>query len=257
MGILLLTMGLLCAALSAQPPRFPPSKLVDLTWAFDENTIYWPTAQPFRYEKENWGKGPGGYFYASGRYSASEHGGTHMDAPVHFAEGKTTVDAIPVADLFLPAAVIDISAKCATSPDYQLQLSDVAAWERAHGRIPPDSAVLVRTGWGRFWPDKRKYLGTAAPGDVAGLHFPGIGEEAAKALAARGIRAVGIDTPSIDYGRSRDFLAHRVLYALNIYGLENIANLEKVPAQGAILIALPMKIGGGTGAPVRIVALLP
>lgn len=256
MGILLIT-ALMGAALSAQAPRFHPSKLVDLTWNYDENTIYWPTAQPFHYEKEHWGKGPRGYFYASGRYSASEHGGTHLDAPIHFAQGKATVDAIPVADLFLPAAVIDVSTHCAANPDYQVQLSDITAWERAHGRIPPSSAVLVRTGWGRFWPDKAKYLGTATPGDVAGLRFPGIGEEAAKVLAARGIRAVGIDTPSIDYGRSKDFLAHRVLYAANIYGLENIANLEKVPPQGAVLIALPMKITGGSGAPVRIVALLP
>jgi kynurenine formamidase len=250
-------MGLLAAVLCAQAPVLDRSRLVDLTYPFDEKTVYWPTAQPFRYEKEHWGKAPGGYFYAAGRYAASEHGGTHLDAPVHFAEGKAAVDAIPVADLFLPAVVIDVAAKAAADPDYLLQPADIADWERAHGRIPAGSAVLVRTGWGRFWPDRKKYLGTDRPGDTAGLRFPGIGPEAAKALAVRKIRAVGIDTASLDYGRSKDFATHRILAAENIYGLENIANLEKAPATGATLIALPMKIAGGSGAPVRIVALLP
>ncbi len=254
---LLPLVALSAAALAGQSPVFPAARLVDLTHPFDAQTIYWPTAQPFRYEKEHWGVGPGGYFYAAGRYSASEHGGTHLDAPIHFAEGTATVDEIPPADLFLPAVVVDVSARTQGNPDYRVQPSDLSAWERVHGRIPAGSAVLVRTGWGRYWPDRARYLGTAKPGDVAGLRFPGIGVEAAKVLAARGVRAVGIDTASIDHGRSKDFIAHRTLYAENIYGLENLANLEKLPPRGATLIALPMKIAGGSGAPVRVVALLP
>lgn len=253
----LLTVGLFAVALAAPAPRLDPAKLIDLTWPYDEKTIYWPGAQPFRYHKEHWGGTPGGYFYAAGRFTASEHGGTHMDAPIHFAAGKRPVDAIPVADLVLPAVVIDVSARTAADPDYLVSSSDIAAWERTNGRIPAGSAALIRTGWGRFWPDRKKYLGTDKPGDVAGLHFPGIGAEAAKALVSRGIRAAGIDTPSLDYGRSKDFLAHRILFAENIYGLENIANLERLPAKGATLIALPMKIAGGSGGPTRIVALLP
>lgn len=257
MGGMLLTVGLCAVAFAAQAPRFDTAKLVDLTWPYDARTIYWPTAQPFHYEKEHWGQGPGGYFYAAGRFAASEHGGTHLDAPVHFAEGRRAADEIPVADLLLPAVVIDVRGKAAADPDYAVAPADIAGWERNHGRIPAGSAVLIRTGWGRFWPDRRKYLGTDKPGDVAGLRFPGIGVEAAKMLVARGIRAVGIDTPSLDHGRSKDFLAHRILLAENIYGLENVANMEKLPATGATLIALPMKIAGGSGAPVRIVALLP
>lgn len=257
MGKLLSLSALFAAALAGQAPVFSPARLVDLTHPYDDKTIYWPTAQPFRYEKEHWGVRPGGYFYAAGRYSASEHGGTHLDAPIHFAEGRATVDQIPVADLFLPAIVIDVSAAARSNPDYQAQAADIAAWERAHGRISAGTAVLVRTGWGRYWTDPKRYLGTDRPGDVAGLRFPGIGAEAAKALVARGVRAVGIDTPSIDYGRSKDFQTHRILYAANIYGLENIANLEKLPPRGATLMALPMKIAGGSGAPVRAVALLP
>jgi kynurenine formamidase len=174
---LLPLVALSAAALAGQSPVFPAARLVDLTHPFDGQTIYWPTAQPFRYEKEHWGVGPGGYFYAAGRYSASEHGGTHLDAPIHFAEGKAAVDEIPLADLFLPAVVVDVSARAQGNPDYRVQPSDLAAWERAHGRIPAGSAVLVRTGWGRYWPDRARYLGTAKPGDVAGLRFPGIGVE--------------------------------------------------------------------------------
>lgn len=253
---LLLTMGLAAGVLAAQP-KLDPARLVDLTYAFDANTVYWPTAQPFRFEKESWGVSPAGYWYTAGRYSASEHGGTHLDAPLHFSKEGAAVDAIPVADLVAPAVVIDIAAQCGKDADYLLSPADVAAWERAHGRIPAGSMVLVRTGWGRWWGNKKRYMGTDKPGDVAGLRFPGIGTEAAKALAARKPRAIGIDTASIDYGRSKDFMTHRIFYGAGVYGLENIANLDKVPVTGAMLIALPMKIGGGSGAPVRIVALLP
>jgi kynurenine formamidase len=234
------------------------SKLVDLTWPYDEKTLYWPTGKPFQWEKESWGTSPGGYWYASGRYAASEHGGTHLDAPVHFGKGKEAMDEIPLSRLVGAAVVIDISAASARSADSLLTVADLTAWEKSHGRIPNASIVLVHSGWGKFWPDKKRYLGSDTPGDVAHLHFPGIAKEAASFLAQqRKINAVGIDTASIDYGASKDFMTHRILNGAGIYGLENVANLEKVPATGATLIALPMKIKGGSGGPVRIVALLP
>lgn len=233
------------------------ANIVDLTYAFDDKTIYWPTAKAFEWQKESWGKSAGGYWYTAGRYAASEHGGTHLDAPIHFSEGKQTVDEISVSRLVGPAIVIDISEACATNADYQLKTEDIATWEKAHGQIPNEAIVLIRTGWGRFWPDKKKYLGTDAAGDTANLHFPGIGREAAELLTARKVEAIGIDTASIDHGASKDFITHQVLNGANIYGLENVANLDHLPAKGATLIALPMKIKGGTGAPVRIIALLP
>lgn len=233
------------------------SKLVDLTYAFDDKTIYWPTAKPFEWQKESWGKSAGGYWYTAGRYAASEHGGTHLDAPIHFGEGKQTADEIPLSRLVGPAIVIDISQACANNPDYRLTTEDIAKWEKEHNTIPMDSIVLVRTGWGKFWPDKKQYLGTDAPGDVANLHFPGLSREAAELLIQRKIDALGIDTASIDYGASKDFIVHQVLYGANIYGLENVASLDRLPAKGATLIALPMKIKGGTGGPARIIALLP
>ena len=244
---------------SAKPEsaKIDETKLVDLTYPFDEKTIYWPTAKGFEWQKESWGKSAGGYWYTAARYAASEHGGTHLDAPIHFGEGKQAADEIPITRLVGPAIVIDIAQACAGNADYQLSAADITAWETTHSAIPSESIVLVRTGWGKFWGDKKKYLGTDKPGDTANLHFPGISREAAELLAQRKIEAIGIDTASIDYGQSKDFITHQVLNGANIYGLENVANLDRLPAKGATLIALPMKIKGGTGAPVRIVALLP
>jgi len=200
----------------------------------------------------------GGYWYTAGRYGASEHGGTHLDSPIHFGEGKETIDRIPVTKLIGAAAVVDISSACAGNPDYLLTEADITEWERAHGRIPDGAIVLVRTGWGKYWPDRKRYLGSDTAGDTANLHFPGISREAAELLAkGRRIDGVGIDTASIDYGQSRDFIAHQTLNGEDIYGLENIANLDRLPLTGATLIALPMKIKGGTGGPVRIIAILP
>ena len=234
-----------------------PAKVVDLTHSFDAQTIYWPTEKGFQWEKEVWGKTAGGYFYASAKFASAEHGGTHIDSPIHFAEGKATVDQLTVQQLIGPAVVIDVSAACAKNADYLASPQDIATWEKAHGKVPAGSIVLFRTGWSTRWKDKKRYMGTDKPGDVAGLHFPGIAPDSARVLLDRRIRGVGIDTASIDYGQSKDFQVHRALYAAGIYGLENVADLEKLPAAGATLIALPMKIAGGTGAPVRIIAILP
>ncbi|MEK7829642.1 MAG: cyclase family protein [Acidobacteriota bacterium] len=244
---------------SAKPEsaKIDEAKLIDLTYAFDDKTIYWPTAKPFEWQKESWGKSAGGYWYTAARYAASEHGGTHLDAPIHFSEGKQATDEIPITRLVGPAIVIDVSTACAKDSDYRLTIEDITAWEKAHGEIPNEAIVLLHTGWGKFWGDKKKYLGTDVPGDTANLHFPGIGREAAELLAARKIEAIGIDTASIDYGASKDFITHQVLNGANIYGLENVANLDHLPAKGSTLIALPMKIKGGTGAPARIIAILP
>jgi kynurenine formamidase len=234
------------------------SKIIDLTHPFDERAIYWPTAKPFEWQKEAWGKSAGGYWYTAGRYGASEHGGTHLDSPIHFGEGKQAMDEIPLTHLVGPATVIDVTAQCAKDADYRLTVEDIMAWENQNGKIADNSIVLVRTGWEKFWGDKKKYLGTDKPGDTANLHFPGISREAAELLARqRRVDGVGLDTASLDHGPSKDFIAHQILNGANIYGLENVVNLDRLPAKGATLIALPMKIKGGTGGPVRIIAMLP
>ena len=232
--------------------------LVDLTYPFDEQTVFWPTNKPFKWEKAAWGTTTAGYWYASGDFSMSEHGGTHIDAPLHFGEGKLSVDEIPLEQLVAPAVVIDVRKAVKKDRDYRLSVSDIEEWERKYGRIPNGAVVLMLSGWGRGWPDRETYLGSTTPSDPKTLHFPGFSKEAADLLVnQRKVDGIGLDTPSIDYGPSRDFIVHQIVNGANIYGLENVANLEKLPPNGATLVALPMKIKGGTGGPVRIIAILP
>ena len=251
------TLLLLFATGCASATGLQEGRLVDLSYPFNAKTVYWPTATKFELKRVAWGQTPAGYWYASDDYSASEHGGTHIDAPVHFAEGKHAVDEIPLAQLMGPARVIHIVDRCRVDCDYRLAPEDILHEEEEHGRIQPGSIVLVRTGYGEFYPNLRQYLGTDERGDAVRLHFPGIGEQAARLLVERKVDAVGLDTASLDYGASTDFIAHRVLMEANIPGLENLANLDRVPRVGAWVIALPMKIEGGTGGPCRIVAVLP
>lgn len=233
-------------------------KLVDLTYPFEEATMHWPTAKPFQLNKVNEGRTPQGHWYASYEYSASEHVGTHLDAPFHFAEGKLTADQIPLHKLIGPAVIIDVRAQSAKNPDYLLEVKDITAWEKKHGRIPAGALVLMHSGWGKFWGDRKAYFGTDTPGDVTNLHFPGYSKEAAEFLVKqRRINCAGLDTPSIDHGPSRDFIVHQIFGAANIAAFENVANLDRLPAKGATLFAIPMKIKGGTGGPLRIFAVLP
>lgn len=239
---------------------FSGGKWVDLTHDFSEETIYWPTAQGFKLEMEFRGLTPGRYFYAANRYRASEHGGTHMDAPIHFAEGHPTVDRIPIGRLTGAAVVVDVSDKAARDVDYQITVADLEAWEAKHGRVPDDAIVLLNTGFASRWPDALKYLGTAekGPDAVAKLHFPGLHPDAARWLVTqRTVKAVGLDTASIDHGQSKLFESHRILFEKDVPAFENVAALDQLPATGAFVIALPMKIKGGSGGPLRIVAWVP
>lgn len=239
------------------PKPLKAGEVVDLTHPFDASTLYWPTAEPFALEIVAQGDTPAGW-YAANAFCAAEHGGTHLDAPVHFARDGRTADEIPLEDLIGDAVVVDVSTG-PTEPDREIGVDELEAWESGNGPLPGRAIVLLRTGWGERWPDPERYLGTAARGGdaVADLHFPGLSENGARLLVARGVRAVGIDTASIDRGQSTDFRAHRILAAANVPIFENVANLERLPARGALVIALPMKIARGTGGPLRIVAFLP
>jgi len=239
--------------------RKPAQRAIDLSYAFDANTIYWPTAEPFKLETDFEGVAAGGYYYSAYRFSAAEHGGTHLDAPVHFAKGHKTVDQIPLDQLIGPGIVVDVTAQCSTNADYLITTADIQHWEKQHGKIEPGSILFLRTGFGKFYPDKRKYLGTDERGAAAvpKLHFPGLDPDAARWLIQnRSIKAVGLDTASIDRGQSTTFDAHRALFEKNIPALENVANLDQLPSKGFSVIALPMKIKGGSGGPVRIIAML-
>lgn len=258
---------LLCAVAAAGcggpratlPERLERATWVDLTYDFDSTTLYWPTARPFRLEVVSAQRTAAGYYYAANNFAAAEHGGTHLDAPRHFAAGKHSTEQIPITQLVGAAVVIDVSPQAAEHRDYLITPADLEAWERAHTPIPTGAIVVFRTGWGRRWPDRARYLGTTktGPGAVTELHFPGIDTSAAHWLVARHVRAVGIDTPSIDYGPSQTFTTHQILLGADIPAFENVAHVSALPATGAFIIALPMKIGGGSGGPLRIVAVVP
>ena len=258
-----------CAAVGCAPSAAPLERLVDrfaagawidLTHAFDESTIYWPTERGFQFEEGKNGPTAKGYYYAANRFATAEHGGTHLDAPRHFAAGRHTADQIEPGRLVGEAAVIDVADACAADPAYEVTTDDLVAWERRHGRQLVDVIVLVRTGWSQKWSDRTAYLGTAAlgPDAVALLRFPGLSPQAAQWLVDhRRVRAVGIDTASIDHGPSTLFGAHVALCKGNVPIFENLADLHRLPEQGAFVAALPMKIAGGSGGPLRVLARLP
>ncbi len=247
-----------CSPGAGAPSPLEGAQIVDLTHAFDEDTVYWPTdTRGFQLETLVSGHTEGGWFYSANALCTAEHGGTHIDAPIHFHEDGVPVDEVPLSDLVGPGVVIDVSSEAAEEPDYRLTREAVEAHESRYGRVPEGAIVLLRTGWSDRWPDVRAYLGDDTPGDASRLSFPSYGEEAARFLVEeRGIAALGVDTASIDYGRSTDFRVHRVAAAEQVSGLENLTNLDALPAAGFSVVALPMKIAGGSGGPVRVIALL-
>jgi kynurenine formamidase len=251
---------LLIVAGCSHADPFGRGQWVDLTWELSEESIFWPTATPFRLEPVFEGETDQGFYYSAFSFCSDEHGGTHIDAPIHFAAGRQTVDQLPLERLIGPAVVVDVSAAAAADRDYQITVDDLVSWERQHGRIADGDIVLFRTGFARFWPDRMAYLGTDKRGEagVAELSFPGLHPEAARWLVAnRRIAAVGIDTASIDYGRSTLFESHVALMSVDIPAFENVARLDALPPRGAGIVALPTKIRGGSGAPLRIVAFIP
>ncbi|HHT9121164.1 MAG TPA: cyclase family protein, partial [Candidatus Hypogeohydataceae bacterium YC41] len=202
------------------------TKVIDLTYSLSSKNPYWPgeSYQPFKYEiiasMET-------HRVFSGRYSTPEHLGTHIDAPIHFEPSQPSVDKLPLENLVGPAVVIDVSLKAEGNPDYRLKVEDVADWEKQHGVIPEGTIVLLYTGWSRRWNDYEKYKNA----DNTGLmHFPGFSRESALFLADnRKVKALGLDTLSVDYGPSTDFPVHHVFLSRGLWVVENLANLDKLP----------------------------
>jgi kynurenine formamidase len=233
---------------------------VDLSWSYSEDTVFWPTNREFEFDVLSAGVTEKGYYYASNDFAMAEHGGTHVDAPRHFSADGLTVDQIPIERLMGPAVVIDVRNRAMTSRNLQIGPTDFMRFETQHGRIPDGAVVLLRTGFGQYWPDPVAYLGTAlrGPEGVAELSFPGLHPAGAEWLVTeRDVTAVGIDTASIDFGRSTHFETHQVLAAAQMPIFENVAHLDSLPPTGAWVVALPLKIEGGSGGPIRIVAHLP
>lgn len=234
------------------------ARLVDLSYTYDDDTLYWPTS-PTSFELEELAYGDeAGYFYSAYSFCTPEHGGTHLDAPVHFAEGGRTAGEIPVRQLIAPGIVIDMSEAASENPDAELAVDTVSAWEERNGPVPEGAIVILRTGWGSRWPEALPYLGDDTPGDASNLHFPAYGAESARLLVEeRRVGALGVDTASIDPGRSADFMVHRIAAGAGVPSLENVAHVDELPETGFWVIALPVKIGEGSGGPVRIVAVVP
>jgi len=242
-----------------QAPNPLDGRWIDLTYEFSDETIYWPTSDLFSIDTVSVGRTEAGFYYESYKIATAEHGGTHLDAPVHFAEGKQSTEEIPIERLVGPASVINVSEKALEDRDYLVSVEDLEAWEAVHGELEEGTIVLLKTGYGQFWPDPVQYMGTAVRGaeGVAELHFPGLAPEAARWLVEeRSIDAIGIDTPSIDYGQSTLFESHQILFEDNIPAFENVANLNELPPTGAYVFALPMKVKNGSGGPLRIVAVV-
>ncbi len=233
--------------------------LVDLTHPYNEDTLYWPTSPSrFEFKRLEFGDTPGGWFYSANTVCTPEHGGTHFDAPIHFSFKGQPVHAMALENLIAPAVSIDVSAKALKNPDYRLTIQDVLEFEARHGVIAAGTIVLLRTGWSERWPDAKRYLGDDTPGDATRLSFPSYGPGAARLLVEqREVALLGVDTASIDYGPSKDFAVHRIAAARNVGGLENLKGLEQLPPTGFTVLALPMAIEGGSGGPVRVVALVP
>lgn len=234
-------------------------KWIDLSYDLSEQTLYWPNNPTgFKLDTTAIGVTPAGFYYSTYAFSAPEHGGTHLDAPSHFAEPGISVDNISLDNLTGDAVVIDVSAKTDNNRDYLISVEDITGWEKLNGSIAPNSMVFFKTGYGKFYPDAEKYFGTAMKGAAAIplLHFPGIDSVAASWLVDHRIKAVGIDTPSIDFGQSQNFKTHQILMGAGIPAFENVANITALPAKGAYVIALPMKIKNGSGGPLRLIAWL-
>ena len=203
-------------------------------------------------------KGPAWYWNT---IRMGEHTGTHFDAPVHWITGKdlpdSACDTIPVKRFVGPACVIDVTSDVERDPDFLLMPAHVDAWEKTHGRIPSGAWVLLRTGWSRR-KDADSFLNVAADGP----HSPGFHKTTSELLARdRDVLGVGVETVGTDAGQAGTFDPpfpnHATMHGAGKFGLASLTNLDQLPPTGAIVIAAPLKIVGGSGSPLRVLAIAP
>ncbi len=239
----------LIASWSISQIRLPAWKVVDLTHTLHPGIPVWPGNPPFEFR--NLARHFQGYY--ANAFSCAEHTGTHVDAPIHFVEGRRSMHEVPVTQLVGEACVIDVRNKVARNPDYLVSVSDIRDFENRYGQIPSGAFVIAWTGWEERWTDPKRYVNMDEQGV---MHFPGFGADAAKLLIERNIAGVGIDTLSIDNGPSKDFMTHKILLGANKVGIENLANLKEVPPRSATIIVGALKIQDGSGATARVIALV-
>jgi kynurenine formamidase len=213
---------------SASPTGF--RRVVDLTHAIDAQSL------------------------AHERSSRTQQFGTRIDAPARFARGLWTVDQIPTERLLAPLVVVDVTASAQSHPDYQISVEDIAKWEQVHNQIPLGAVVIACTGWDSRWNSVKDYRNADPRGT---MHFPGFSSDAAKFLVeGRNALGLGIDTLSVDSGPSKDFPVRQYILAHSVYQLDNVANLDRAPASGGMVVVAPAKLESSSSGPVRILALL-
>ena len=255
---IVLTCSLLLAICAPMPSaqaedlrhKLVATKVVDLSHPMYEGMSFWPGGVPFKMTRlVDYDKG-----YRLHKFEVGENTGTHVDAPGHFIKGKRSIDRIPLRDLIVPAVVIDVSDKVARDPDYQLLPPDVRKWEAANGRVPSGALVILNTGWHKRFGSQARY---ANKDDKGVMHFPGYGKQAAEMLVQRGVVGIGIDTLSLDHGPSKSFDTHVVMLRANKYQIENLTNLDALPATGATVVIGVLNVRDGSQAQARVLALLP
>jgi len=227
------------------------AEVVDLTHDLREGIPIFPGGIPFTLETLT--QVSDGYYMNS--FVSGEHTGTHVDAPAHFGKGLPAVDEIPPTRLVSQGILIDVQSKSAANPDYVLTLVDLQTWEKTNGRIAPRTLVILNTGWHQRWENPDRYLNRD---DAGALHFPGFSAEAARfLLKERDVNGIGIDTASVDPGKSATFDVHKAMLQGGRYQVENLDNLNLLPVRGFSVIVAPMKISRGSGAPARVLAIVP
>ena len=238
-----------CSRPADRAPR-PAGALVDLSHDYSDQTVFWPTAESFKLEKVADGVTQQGYYYAANNFATSEHGGTHIDAPVHFAK-----DLLGRSDPARSAGRRRDRGRRhgvgRDQPDYRVTTATSRRGNDPNGEIPPAAIVLIRTGYSTFWPDAARYLGTAERGEAPSRSctFPGCTRMPRAGLPRRGTSRPSASTRRASTTGSRRCTIAPILYERDIPAFENLTNLDRLPARGAFIVALPMKIKGGTGAP--------
>ncbi|CAN5315979.1 cyclase family protein [soil metagenome] len=239
-------------------------EVVDLTAPLSEDTPILQLPPPFantqrfsrtelsRYDE----RGPAWYW---NDFTTGEHVGTHFDAPVHWVSGRDgdDVSQVPPERLIAPAVVLDFAAQAAADPDFVLEVDHIIGWEADHGSLPAGGWLLYRTGWDARSADSDAFLNA----DDTGPHTPGLSPECARWLAEESpVIGLGVETVGTDAGAAHSFdpvfPCHSFLLGADKYGLTQLQNLARLPATGAVVIAAPLPIVGGSGSPARVLALV-
>lgn len=231
-------------------------RIVDLSHKQDGNSLTWPGnpsynfTQLFRGFAELYG-----FWYENNHFAMPEHMGTHIDAPVHTVQGMWKTDQIPIEKLYGPGVIINVKEKVKSNPDYRVTVEDLMMWEKKFGEMPRHAIAIMNSGWSDKYPNKTQIYGSTQHTNISLFHFPSWHVDAVTWLInKRQINAVGVDTPSTDFGQASSYPCHLTLGKNNVVGIEYVANLDKVPENGSTIYVPVLKLFDGSGGPVRVFA---